>query len=906
MPMKHYLYLFAVFFALFIFSCGEVSDSGGSSSISYCNGVSYKTSEKFCFENEIYLKCGGAEYDPHAFECINNKLSPMCSGTPYDTTKNFCFEEKIYPICGVNTYNPKVEGCLDGKISPMCSGTPYDTIKDFCFDNAIYSKCGDNIYYPNVEGCLESKIYPKCFETLYDSTRSFCFENKLYFLCNGQKYYPGEKGCLEGSVSPVCGTGKTPYNDTTSFCFENAVYLKCKKNNEYFKYFPNIEDCFDGKTYPICGSGRTVYDSTANFCFENVVYSKCGGNKYFPNLEFCFESKVEKKCKDKPYNINNEFCFENAIYSKCNGKNYNPTTQLCFNNIETRCPNSKYDDEFCKTEAGISVSYRICGSESYKSEGKFCSSGEIYNKCGNKEYDPSKEFCYDNDYYPRCGGNMYSPRNDFCFGNKVYTKCESDQSGQNGKTYNPKESFCYKNKLDTLCNGVEFKTDEEFCSRLYDFKVHPICNGNKDYNPKERVCYNNTLYFICSSGEFSINKSCSPLYQLCGNTIYDVATHFCDEKIIYQKCGGKTYPNPSNKFCLPDYTDPNGTPYDKCQIPDGFDELGRPKYKPIKYDPVTQICKDLIGIEDKVLPPKCQNLNTATEFCCFGKKYLITDPYFCYNDELYPKCGGKAYNPIDTGCFEGNPYQRCSIDSIVGPCVDKTLKRCRQLGSGPNQTIDPLPEMTCNNNGSITGRTKPDPLKPDGYAIAQIGNQVWLAENLKYDYGDNACYGDNSANCSKYGRLYDWATAMALDPTTFNSQFYNLPATTYQQGPCPSGFYLPHNEDWKKLIDYVGGVTIAGGRLKSTTGWDNNGNGIDAYGFNALPGGYYSDLIAPVAGSNYFEEGIRTMWWSITDIAGGANAYHWTAISSDSEVRNFHQSKRLHKAYVRCLLYYKE
>ncbi|GBU24611.1 hypothetical protein R83H12_01245 [Fibrobacteria bacterium R8-3-H12] len=834
--MKYYLCLFAVFFALLVFSCGEVSDSGDHGA--YCNGMPYKTSEKFCFEDVLYILCDGVEYDPNAFGCIDNKLSPMCSGTPYDITNSFCSRDIIYPLCGGE---------------------------------------GGEIYSPNMEGCLDGKIYPKCDETLYDSTRSFCFEKKIYFLCAGKPYNPNDKGCLEGKESSVCGTSKIPYDDGTSFCFENAVYFKCKGEN----YFPTIEDCFNEKLYPICGPSRTPYESSSSFCFDNVIYSKCGGEKYFPNLEFCFESKIEKKCKDKPYNINNEFCFENAIYSKCNGKNYNPTTQLCFNNIETKCPNSKYDDEFCRTNAGVTVSYRICGSESYESAGKFCFNNEIYNKCGNKEYNPSKEFCYDNDYYPKCGGNMYSPRNDFCFGDKVYTKCENDQNGQNGKTYNPKESFCYKNKIDTLCNGVEFKTDEEFCSRLYDFKVHPICNGNKDYNPKEKICYNNTLYWTCPSGEFSVNQNCSPLSQICGNAIYDVSSHFCDEKIIYQKCGGKTYDNPSNKFCWPSYSDPGGQAIDKCRVQTGVNDFGQPTYSYLTYNYDTQFCSG-DGIKDRNLTPICPGL-AATQGCCFGTKYEIAGPYFCDNEILYPKCGDEKYNPNDQGCFEGKIYKKCSLPDVVGPCVDNTLRRCRQYGSSPNQTIDPLPGVTweCSEvDGKIEGHIK-EGIAPDGnlYKIVQIGNQVWLAEDLAVG-------------------LNDWATSMTIDPSN-NSAFHSFPSNVPWPGPCPDGFYVPSDEDWKKLVDYAGGAAAAGSRLKSTTGWSDKGDGLDSYGFNALPKGYENQIVGPT------DVGSRAMWWSLTQPLSNnvRNASYWTIISADAEVRNHNQDKALHKAYVRCLHY---
>jgi uncharacterized protein (TIGR02145 family) len=107
-----------------------------------------------------------------------------------------------------------------------------------------------------------------------------------------------------------------------------------------------------------------------------------------------------------------------------------------------------------------------------------------------------------------------------------------------------------------------------------------------------------------------------------------------------------------------------------------------------------------------------------------------------------------------------------------------------------------------------------------------IGSQVWAKKNLNYDVGVSKCYGNDPANCTKYGRLYDWNTAMTA---------------------CPNGWHLPSNADWDKLFSYADGTSgtsspydspTAGRYLKSTSEWNSDGNGTDQYGFSALPGGY--------------------------------------------------------------------
>ena len=51
------------------------------------------------------------------------------------------------------------------------------------------------------------------------------------------------------------------------------------------------------------------------------------------------------------------------------------------------------------------------------------------------------------------------------------------------------------------------------------------------------------------------------------------------------------------------------------------------------------------------------------------------------------------------------------------------------------------------------------------------------------------------------------------------------------------GWHVPTKEDWETLIDFVGGKSVMGMKLKSSSGW-KKGNGTDDFGFSALPGGF--------------------------------------------------------------------
>ena len=103
------------------------------------------------------------------------------------------------------------------------------------------------------------------------------------------------------------------------------------------------------------------------------------------------------------------------------------------------------------------------------------------------------------------------------------------------------------------------------------------------------------------------------------------------------------------------------------------------------------------------------------------------------------------------------------------------------------------------------------------YRTVRVGSLLlWMAENLNYETDDSWCYDDDPANCELYGRLYTWEAAMSA---------------------CPAGWRLPHNRDWNNLIQSTGGTNSGAIDLKAQTGWNENGNGSDTFGFAALPGG---------------------------------------------------------------------
>jgi uncharacterized protein (TIGR02145 family) len=162
--------------------------------------------------------------------------------------------------------------------------------------------------------------------------------------------------------------------------------------------------------------------------------------------------------------------------------------------------------------------------------------------------------------------------------------------------------------------------------------------------------------------------------------------------------------------------------------------------------------------------------------------------------------------------------------------------------------------------------------------IVTIGKQVWMTENLNVEKFRNGepipeaktigewkaysaaneaawCFYDNNPiNGEKYGRLYNWYAVS--DP----------------RGLCPTGWHVPSLEEWSQLTEFLGGVDKAGAKLKSKSGWstltfdedkmNQEGNGTNSSGFNALPGaarhfdGEFHDISTIL--------GVVGFWWSST------------------------------------------
>ena len=143
--------------------------------------------------------------------------------------------------------------------------------------------------------------------------------------------------------------------------------------------------------------------------------------------------------------------------------------------------------------------------------------------------------------------------------------------------------------------------------------------------------------------------------------------------------------------------------------------------------------------------------------------------------------------------------------------------------------------------GAVMGSRAQTVTDYDGtvYQTVTIGDQVWMKENLKSLHYANGspingvlAYNNDNDLVEIYGRLYTWDAAMK------NSTLEKA------QGACPNGWHLPSYDEWMALAQNLGGIHVAGGKMKEsgTAHWNAPNTGAtNSSGFTALPSGEHDD-----------------------------------------------------------------
>lgn len=187
------------------------------------------------------------------------------------------------------------------------------------------------------------------------------------------------------------------------------------------------------------------------------------------------------------------------------------------------------------------------------------------------------------------------------------------------------------------------------------------------------------------------------------------------------------------------------------------------------------------------------------------------------------------------------------------------------------------------------------------YKTVQIGSQLWLASNLKVthfrngepityitdasqwqsvgEFSSSFCNLNNDINnVNQYGRLYKWRTISDV------------------RGLCPSGWRVPTSADWVALSDYLGGATVAGGKMKATgtNFWLSPNIGDNSLGFSAYP-----SLSRGSDGVFDTQKGRTAMWWASDFVGTGISWVYY--INNDNTALTLTTYQSSAGVAIRCI-----
>lgn len=138
------------------------------------------------------------------------------------------------------------------------------------------------------------------------------------------------------------------------------------------------------------------------------------------------------------------------------------------------------------------------------------------------------------------------------------------------------------------------------------------------------------------------------------------------------------------------------------------------------------------------------------------------------------------------------------------------------------------PETGSNSYGIPNRGTFTDERDGNVYRYTTIGEQVWMAENLRYDSEFSGCMDHFGDSCKTFGLYYSLYEKIPPSQYVVNDSIFGF--------ICPNGWHIPSLDEWKTMIKKMGDKAAL--RLKGGKYWGNNREaGTDECSFNALPAG---------------------------------------------------------------------
>jgi uncharacterized protein (TIGR02145 family) len=242
-------------------------------------------------------------------------------------------------------------------------------------------------------------------------------------------------------------------------------------------------------------------------------------------------------------------------------------------------------------------------------------------------------------------------------------------------------------------------------------------------------------------------------------------------------------------------------------------------------------------------------------------------------------------------------YVRAYAINTAGTAYGNQVSFTTSSGSGTTSSQF-NPNLTYGTMNDIDGNI---------YKTITIGTQTWMAENLRTTRYRNGVLVNNITDNIKW--LIDTTGAWCYynnDPSKNipYGKLYNWYAVYNANQLCPTGWHIPSYEEWEILTNYLGGNSIAGGKMKSTGTqyWNSPNEGAtNSSGFSGLPGGYRWEMNS-WDGGFFQRNGSESDWWGVR-MSWDSIVYptQHSLSSSTSYIYNFTSTKKQYGVNVRCL-----
>ena len=373
------------------------------------------------------------------------------------------------------------------------------------------------------------------------------------------------------------------------------------------------------------------------------------------------------------------------------------------------------------------------------------------------------------------------------------------------------------------------------------------------------------------------------------------------------------------------------------------------------------VCVDSVWVPLQKFPSSAEGVDSASckaQELSDGSGYRVV----CAGDSagllLNGKNGSDGIACTVSELSDGSGYKIiCGEDSVGvvrNGAKGTTVNQCSVLDDGKGTITQICGTDTTTLVKALCGETPYDPAKSICdtrnnvvYRTVKIGTQIWMAENLNYEYNSgtakSVCYENSADSCAKYGRLYTWSAAMdsagifsadgegcgygsactstdtvnggcpqgwtlsADGKMCTNSKRKESFAVSRVRGICPESFHIPDMADLQILGRFIadslygGDAGSVGYALKSVNGWTNK-NGSDVFGFGELPAGAARNILDDDEQTvGFMDVGRVGFLWSSTGHDEVGQAAYAAAFDGSSDMMDRGEFDKIFYFSVRCV-----